>query len=267
MFKKLLSTLVAVAVLAAPAASYAAPSDWTVNTAKAEDGVVELKVNVNTTAKLKVLVQKGDTKYYYDVQSLADESIPLQMGDGTYTIALLKNVSGTSYTRLDAATIEAKGIQSFEPYMTANPIVDFAADDNVVALAKKLTLTAKTDDEKIKAIYSYVTKNFKYDYNRAKTVQSGYVPDVDAVLAANAGICYDYSAVMAAMLRSVGIPTKINMGYSKHIAEYHAWNEVYIKSTDKWITLDTTFDSAYLKAGKAVSMIKSAADFTTLKSY
>ncbi|SCZ76396.1 transglutaminase-like domain-containing protein [Acidaminobacter hydrogenoformans] len=267
MFKKLLSTLVVAAVLAAPAASYAAPSDWTVNTAKTADGVLEMKVNLSTTSKLKVLVQKGDTKYYYDVQSLADESIPLQMGDGTYTIALLKNVSGTSYTRLDTKTFEATGIQSFEPYMTANPIVDFAAEDNVVALAKKLTLTAKTDEEKIKAIYTYVSKSFSYDYNRAKTVQSGYVPDVDAVLAANAGICYDYSAVMAAMLRSVGVPAKVNMGYSKHIAEYHAWNEVYLKSADKWITLDTTYDSAYLKAGRVVSMIKNSADFTVLKSY
>ena len=267
MLKKLLSMIVAATVLAAPAASFAAPSDWTVNSAKAADGVVELKVNVNTTAKLKVLVQKGDTKYYYDVQSLADESIPLQMGDGTYTIALLKNVSGTSYTRLDTLTISASGIQSFEPFLTSNPIVKFSTNNEVVALAKKLTENAKTDEEKIKAVYTYITRNIKYDYNRAKTVQSGYVPDVDAVLAANAGICYDYSAVMAAMLRSIDIPAKINMGYSKYITIYHAWNEVYLSSDDKWITIDTTYDSAYLTAGKTVNMIKNAVDFTTLKSY
>lgn len=257
----------AVAVLAAPAASFAAPSDWTVNSAKAADGVVEFKVNLNTTAKLKVLVQKGETKYFYDVKALSDESIPLQMGDGTYTIALLQNISGTSYKRLDAVTVNAAGIQSFEPYLASNPIVRFAASDDVVALAKKLTVNAKTDEEKIKAVYTYVTKNFKYDFNRAKTVQSGYVPDVNAVLAASSGICYDYSAVMAAMLRSLGIPTKINMGYSKQIPEYHAWNEVYLKSADKWITLDTTFDNAYIKAGKTVTMIKNSADFTTQKSY
>lgn len=267
MFKKFLSLCVAAAVLAAPAASFAAPSDWTLNTSKSGDGLVELKINVNTTAKLKVLVQKGETKYYYDVNALATESIPLQLGDGTYTVALLQNVSGTSYKRLDAQTVQASGIQSFEPYMVSNPIVKYGAEDDVVKFARMLTKNAKSDDEKIKAVYTYITAKFKYDTNRAKNVQSGYVPDVNAVLKASSGICYDYSAVMAAMLRSLDIPTKVNMGYSKYMKAYHAWNEVYLKSTGTWITLDTTYDNAFIKAGQKVTMIKTATDFTVLKSY
>ena len=40
------------------------------------------------------------------------------------------------------------------------------------------------------------------------------------------GICFDYAALMTAMLRSQGIPTKLEIGYSGEV--YHAWISTYI---------------------------------------
>ena len=95
-------------------------------------------------------------------------------------------------------------------------------------------------------------KNITYDYNKAETVQPGYLPDVDEILKIKTGICFDYSAVMAAMLRSVGIPTRMEIGYSGDA--YHAWVSVYTKDHGwindiiefdgtKWTLMDPTFDA------------------------
>ena len=57
-----------------------------------------------------------------------------------------------------------------------------------------------SDVDALQAIYDYVTENLTYDYDLADTVESGYLPDVDATLESKKGICFDYAALTAAML-------------------------------------------------------------------
>ena len=75
-----------------------------------------------------------------------------------------------------------------------------------------------------------------YDYDKASSVKSGYLPDVDKILKAKKGICFDYSSLMAAMLRAQNIPAKLVVGSAGAYAQNHAWNEVYLSKTG-WITL------------------------------
>ena len=91
--------------------------------------------------------------------------------------------------------------------------IDWNKKTKAVVKALELTKKAKTDKEKVAAIYAYITKNFKYDYDKAKTVKTGYIPILDDVYKASKGICYDYASTFAAMTRSLGIPTKLVMGY------------------------------------------------------
>ena len=74
-------------------------------------------------------------------------------------------------------------------------------------------------------------KNLKYDTKKAKTVQSGYLPDLDKVLAKKKGICFDYAALMTGMLRSQGVPCKLVVGYAG--SAYHAWISVWSEDTAK----------------------------------
>lgn len=78
----------------------------------------------------------------------------------------------------------------------------------------------------VKSIYHYVVKNVKYDDDKAKNVQKGYLPSVDETLETKKGICFDYAALMTAMLRSQGIPTKLEIGYSGSV--YHAWISTWL---------------------------------------
>ena len=62
---------------------------------------------------------------------------------------------------------------------------------------------------------------------------------MDEILTSGTGICLDYAAVMAAMLRSQSIPTRLEVGYAKDA--YHAWISVYTKETG-WLNGIISFD-------------------------
>jgi transglutaminase-like putative cysteine protease len=110
-----------------------------------------------------------------------------------------------------------------------------------VALAEELVQGLTNEKDKVEAIYRYVVSNIEYDYEKINTVDSRYVPDVENTLKSQKGICYDYSALFASMLRSQGIPTKLIKGYTDKVDGYHAWNEVLIDR--QWVVIDTTYDA------------------------
>ena len=62
---------------------------------------------------------------------------------------------------------------------------------------------------------------------------------IDETLSTGKGICFDYSSLMAAMLRSQHVPTKLVVGYAKQA--YHAWINVW-SDEEGWITKEIHFD-------------------------
>ena len=124
-------------------------------------------------------------------------------------------------------------------FLYPNAYVDFNANSEAVKKALVLASGANSDLDVVKSVYHYVIKNVTYDYDKAATVQSGYIPTVDETLATGKGICFDYASLMGAMLRSQGIPTRLEIGYAG--TEYHAWISVYTKETG-WIDKIIQFD-------------------------
>ena len=57
--------------------------------------------------------------------------------------------------------------------------------------------------------------------------------------ASGKGICFDYAALMAAMLRSQRIPTKLQVGYAGEA--YHAWISCYVDEIG-WVDNMISFD-------------------------
>ena len=72
----------------------------------------------------------------------------------------------------------------------------------------------------------------------------GYIPNIDSVLSEQKGICYDYAAVLASLLREAGLPAKLVMGYREDMDAYHAWNQVL--ADGRWITVDATYGAVML---------------------
>ena len=176
--------------------------------------------------------------------------------NGSYTVKVFENTTGNKYAQAYSTTVDMTLRNVFLPYLYPNQYVNYTADCATVKKAAELTAGKTSDLDKISAVYYFVTDNFTYDYNLANTVQSGYLPNVDQVVADKKGICFDYASVMAAMLRSQGIPTKLVTGYVAPNNAYHAWNEVWVEGKGwvktgsiyfdgvSWTLMDPTFTSA-----------------------
>ncbi len=237
----------------------------TINANLADKGIIGIRADVQTSQRLKVKSSKDGTDIYYNVSPGSMSKIPMQMGNGRYSIEVYENISGTNYKQLYHKEVEIYLEDPNSVFLYSNQVVDFESKGKANELALALTKDAACDADKIKAIYDYVTKNIRYDSDKINTVDTTYTPDVDAILSANTGICYDYAAVMAAMLREVGVPTKLDKGYRSDNVNYHAWNEVYLNG--QWVILDTTFDAAARQSGEACKMEKDPGMYTVDKVF
>jgi len=203
-------------------------------------GYVMVKYKLNTSSKIKSQVQcPSGTTYTYNVTPGRWEVFPLSEGDGSYKVSVFKNISGTSYSVSGSTSFTATLKNKLGPYLYTNQYVNYNSNTKCVKKAKKLCKNKKTEMDKVKAVYKWTIKYFKYDTEKARTVQSGYLPDLNKVYSAKKGICFDYAATMTAMLRSLGIPTKLVIGYAGDA--YHAWISVY-SAEDGWLDNVIFFD-------------------------
>ena len=199
-------------------------------------------VNYTSSAKLKVGIQYNSGKTVYrDCPSGKDASFSLDQGDGKYTVTLYRNVSGSSYEQVASRSMDVTVKDRFAPYLVSTSDIQFSKGDAVSAKAAELCKNAKTDEEKVVAIYNYMADRYSYDYKLANEITSGkitkYIPDTAATLNGTTGMCYDFSSLFAAMCRSEGIPCALTKGYAG--SSYHAWNKVNLNGS--WYQIDLTY--------------------------
>ena len=246
-----------------------------IDASNAKDGYVMVKQS-GVTARLKVQIVKDDKKYNYDLNNAGNyEAFPLQMGSGTYKIRIMQNKEGNKYFEIFSATIDVT-LDNFAPYLAPSQYVNYNAGSKVVRKSFDLCSGASTELEKLEIIYSWIIQNISYDTNKAETVQTGYLPNPDAILDAKTGICFDYAAVMAAMLRAQGIPAKLVIGTVSAADLNHAWNEVYLQGQG-WVTVRIYFegskwermDPTFAASGNAniEQYIGDGSNYTTLRVY
>ena len=152
----------------------------------------------------------------------------------------------------------------------------FFSTSEAVKKSFDLCVNAKTDTDKLKAIYSWIVSNVSYDYDKASSVKSGYLPSVDSTLSEKKGICFDYAALMACMLRAQRIPAKLVVGTVSAQDMNHAWNEVYLEGKgwvtvklyfagNQWKRMDATFGTA--QTSEMDSYIQTDSNYTALRIY
>jgi transglutaminase-like putative cysteine protease len=101
---------------------------------------------------------------------------------------------------------------------------------------------AKTDLEKVRAIYNHVVSTVKYD----KTGQGWGRGDIYYACDARRGNCTDFHAIVIGYSRALGIPARFAIGFplpvergTGQIAGYHCWAEAYIKGIG-WVPIDAS---------------------------
>ena len=217
----------------------------TVDASNIDQGYVMVKMS--SSKKLKVRIT-GANQYTYDLDGDGQYDVyPLQDGNRDYTLVVYQQVEGNSYSQVLSRTLRPQMSDENAPFLCPNRYIWYTPDSAVVKLGEELCAGLTSDQEKVNAVYQYVTSNLIYDYMAAMMVaagqQSGYVPDLDEVLETKMGICFDFSALMGALLRSQGIPTQMVMGYAD--ITYHAWNNIYIDG--EWVRYDATSAVTFTK--------------------
>lgn len=135
------------------------------------------------------------------------------------------------------------------------------------SVSDKVVKGAETDYEKLQKIYEYVAENFYYDNVAFATKKNQYIDPYrnlynlrNKKTSANsekgkvATTCVGYSAIVAALARAQGIPTRIVNGHHISLSTTdgfntwstepnitlldHWWNECYVDG--RWITVDAT---------------------------
>jgi hypothetical protein len=231
-----------------------------------QDGYIMAQYRENFDRNVRLIVNGSDGVEYIYVLTPGGviEAFPLSAGDGAYVVGIFEEVEDRRYALVITTTVEASLNDEFAPFIRPNQFINYNAESETVKKAFELARGESNEAGVISAIYNFVVDNFTYDKNLASTVKSGYLPDVDKVLERRQGICFDYAAVTAAMLRSLGIPTKLVTGYAANA--FHAWINVYSEEEgwinnaiffdgESWKLMDPTFASSSNKSGKIMNFI------------
>lgn len=199
----------------------------------ADEGYISA-VYMGKSERAKLRIKCGNLQYDHDLAADGTREFFPLMESGSYSVKVYELVTGKSYGEAVSAEFETEIKSSTGMYLYPNKYIDFSSASACVKKAAELCAGINDDIGKIAEIFGYVAGNITYDKKLAATVTSGYIPDPDTTLEKGTGICFDYASLMAAMLRSQGIPTRLVIGYAEPEI-YHAWNEIYTAETG-WIT-------------------------------
>lgn len=197
-----------------------------------------------TCPKVKLqIVGPNSYKCTFNLNTAEFQAFPLTAGDGSYSVTVYENVIDNEYVVCYTVDLDVSMPDPFSPYLSPSYYVSYSADTYAVELAAELCETAASDLDCVSLIYNYIIENITYDYDKAERITSGalatYIADIDGTLSSGRGICLDYAALMACMLRSQRIPTRMEVGYASTV--YHAWISVYITDIG-WVNGIVEFD-------------------------
>ena len=218
----------------------------------ADQGYIAIKgANIDTPMKAQLIF--GDQTISYDLYPNAYTILALTPGSGTYTIRTLRQKEGNAYSVMATTELTVTLSNDLLPYLYPNQIVNYTKDTLAVQKSFELTQGLDSQLERVHSVYKFIVTTIDYDYEKAKRAQDEFlIPDLDEAYTLKKGICFDYAALMTAMLRVQQIPTRVVTGYVD--VGYHAWVETYIDGVgwinpslffekETWERIDPTFDA------------------------
>ncbi|WP_261303571.1 transglutaminase-like domain-containing protein [Paenibacillus andongensis] len=250
----------------APQGIFAASNPSMIDKEALNKGIISVHYSKDKNTKVLVRIMRENIKYDYTFEE--GDQYPLQLGNGPYKVLIGESIGANKYKVVAQEQIDLEMEDENAVFLQSIPLIDWNDESKAVVEAKQLVGDKDKDIDKIRAIYGYITTHFQYDYEKAQTVADSYVPNLDTAYEASGGICYDFAATFAAMARSEGIPTRLVMGYESHAPNtYHAWNQVFLKESKEWVTIDTTYDAIHIQAGETIDIIKNDHNYQISKIY
>jgi transglutaminase-like putative cysteine protease len=196
-------------------------------------------VRVDAAAPVEIAREPryGNEAIHLTFESPAAKEIPITV---TFTVTRKERKSP-----LTGNLAAQESPASLAQYLQPDRLVP--SDGRVRELALEATKGKRTQLEKARAIYDYVTSTVKYDKSGTGWGQG----DALFVCDERRGNCTDFHALLIGMARSVGIPAKFAIGFplpakrgEGEIGGYHCWAEMYVKDIG-WVPVDSSEASKF----------------------
>ena len=251
-----------------------------IDSTTADDGYVKVKLTEQKADSVYCHISGGTQRIpsmEFELKLNKWVNIPLFNGSGEYQVIIDPRNKGDNGPVTVFSTFITANIKDPDAWtLLSSAMVDFENAPKTVAKAAELTKNCKTDAEKITAVFEFVAKNIKYDYKLITDEHSGKVSphdrnlNPDHILDTKTGVCQHYAVLIAAMLRSQGIPCKVISGWAYSDKEWasHVWVSVSPDTKgldmqrlgaghdeDGWIRLDPTWASTGGTSGRAAAAI------------
>ena len=189
---------------------------------------------------------------WYKPYNIHKQHYPLKKGRNEVTIPYFE--SGQDYINLiialesDYSVIARKRVSlpDYFPdslYTSKHALVNW--NDNAPYIEKALELYAKAEntDAFVKSVIDYVCETLTYDKNFDK---KSHIPLTERAFREKRGMCLEYSSMVAAMCRSMGVPAKVTYGRSNNTKDgLHAWNEIFVDG--EWKIVDTVINDGEIR--------------------
>ena len=219
----------------------------TIDHSHASDGYIIVKAP-KSSHRLKIAISfDGAAKIHYNLNTDGNEEIlPLQYGNGKYTVSLYRQISGPKYQKDGEISFTVKMKDKLGYTLYPNQWVNYTAETAAVQYADELCADLTGEYEITMTVFNFMKRNFSYDWFKAGDVKAGtlkdILPDIDGSWETGTGICQDLAAIMCTMLRSQGIHAMLVVGTYGRTP--HAWVTVYCYGDDgklKSLSLDPTY--------------------------
>ncbi|HEX3781542.1 MAG TPA: DUF3488 and transglutaminase-like domain-containing protein [Pseudonocardiaceae bacterium] len=185
-------------------------------------------------------LQNVPSSYHYDTDSGVVYSERPQHPASYVEAAMLEEPSadqlrdaGTDYSEIDSKYLKISGVSQ-----------------QVTNLAQSITSPYGDEFDKAQAIYNYFhnpANGFTYSTSTAPATTNDAL--VDFLFNGKTGYCEQYASAMAVMLRAIGVPVRVAIGFTDGYVsgdhrvitsqDAHAWDEVFFPDYG-WITFDPT---------------------------
>jgi|GEM_PF-4973840 len=211
------------------------PPRVTIDDINAHNGYIRVKMrdDIVNCIRVKIIYPCGMSKNY----AINEKGIWFRFSltqSGDVTVIVAERIVGNRFAILKQTPIHIVHKNPLSPFLASTQLINFTYETSFVQLAHTIANQSTFVMQNIVDLYMWVVQHFEYNFDFAAYQMNtstprllhDNIPCLEDLYVSLYGVCIDFTVVLAAMLRSQGIPAKVAIGRMDNLL--HAWLYVNI---------------------------------------
>ena len=184
----------------------------------------------------------GDNATNYRCYPGEETKIGFPYGPGEYHLMVRFINPKNRWQYIFNETINVTEDEYESSLLASNTMSNYKQTNMIQIKVDEICKGLTSDRDKAFALFKWMSRNLFYDDSRLSEISWGYIPAYNRIIEKDGAICLDFAGFYAALCRSQGIKTRIDVGWVykgiSMLEGYHAWNEIYFDGD--WHQIDPT---------------------------